>query len=193
MQPSLLQYLQLAKEGEPIVALLLGVCGAIVASFLAGLKLGAVRARRKLLSERDERRFAELYAPLWGLFLERHIEGSSAILAPYIWDRVENARTILMERRFSWRTLRRASVALVDKKVSSSYGMAFGSFPTSQILARIRGREHLADARLMSLIKAADLASNEGRDGHHGLHPEEIRLLDHIHDEYQRLENRLRT
>lgn len=193
MQGSILQYLQLAKESEPIVALLLAVCTSIIGSFFAGMKFGAVQTRRKLLSDREEKRFSELYAVLWALFLDRHVEGSSINLAPYFRDRLNNAQTILTERKFSWRTLRRAARALFDKRVSSSYEMAFGTFPTSQILTLLRGREHLADSKLLSLVKAADLASIEARDGHVGLHPEEIRLLDHIHDEYQRLSKRLRA
>jgi hypothetical protein len=174
------------RGNEPIFAMLGIVAGGLLTAFGGGYGLGVARTRRKLLAEQERQRFEKVYSPLWGMFLDKFVEGASSELSPRLRDRVANAREIL--NRSGRRKIRRAIAALFDREVSSSWEMAYGgSFPLGAITKHLKGKEHLADAKLMTLTKSANLASYE--EGHE-VTEQDMALLTHIYGEYHALNKR---
>jgi hypothetical protein len=143
--------------------------------------------QRALLRERFER----LYAPMRALFLDVHITTVSSTKYPYFRSRV---------RRF-WRQLQKVGLwrawrLLFDRGESRpSSEVEFGSFPFSAVERIASENATVADATLLRLINAVNRSRYESQIQDLGssryyarsLGDEEMALVDHIFDQYDRL------
>src|SRR2546428_2023591 len=96
--------------------------------------------------KRERERFKKIYAPMCALFLTRHITISSSTRAPYLKQRLDNARELYAKKRYL-----QVLKAIFDKKESEptaevEYG---GSFPMNQIHKIVKGNEMYCDERLL--------------------------------------------
>lgn len=176
--------------GEPVAshlpALLLG------SAIATTCKLGDVVARsagerRRAYRKRDQKRFAKIYRPLACLFITRHVEICVGVGAPTLAQRMACARSELFHYRSKWVGLRQAARALIDRRTTTSAEMALGTeFSMKAIIARVQANSEHADARLLQLMRRADLSLYEGR-GDGILTDEQIALIKHISDTHDAL------
>lgn len=120
---------------RPAVPALLWVTGISLASKLVGPAVSYAMERGQRSRVRDRERLIHLYRPLASLFLTRHVTTSRGIGAPYLGDRLENARSGFGAYRRRKVGMKRALRALFDRRISPSAEMEFGrDFPLSQII-----------------------------------------------------------
>jgi hypothetical protein len=148
--------------------------------------LGSVASLlRRLVPKTDKRereRFEKIYAPMYALFITRHITTSSSIGAPYFSQRIENAKE-LFERKKYWRALK----ALFDKKHSEpaaevEYG---GAFPMAQIHKIVKGNEMYCDEKLLILIARADRSHYEDMPSDREVTSAQLALYERIIDRHR--------
>lgn len=143
------------------------------------------RSRRRELAST---RLAKLYRPMLALFSDRHLTASSAILAPYLKNRVANALDALRTRRGPIRKFSGAWRALGDRKVSTSAEMEYGgAFPLEEIKSIMRDAPDCADAELMNRIRRADRSRYEDQPDGTEVTEDEYALAEHIFAEHDRL------
>lgn len=164
---------------------------AAVAALLAGIGGYVVRGRRER-TERLNARFTRIYAPLRALLLDTHIATWSGVMRPYFAQR----------RRHAWKSIwalpphpLRALRDLFDKRISSSTGVEFGYFPLNEIDAIVVANVEVADRELIGLIHWLRREQEEASRFEGDIDPEDIsdlqlKLRDHILDEYERLARR---
>jgi hypothetical protein len=162
----------------------LGGLGVVGVAFSAGYRTGKRTASRKLNSERELRRFSEIYAPCIGLFTTHHVTTVSSQAAPYFSQRWRNALELAGE--FRWRG---AFHALFDKQALPTTGeVEFGAdFPLDEITQILQGKEQFADDRLVNLVRRANRAQYENLPGPGRLTEVDIELLEHIEIEHAKL------
>lgn len=138
-------------------------------------------------NKRHLARFEKIYAPMYGLFLTRHITVYSSVRAPYLHQRIRNARELFEERRYL-----RAFKAIFDKKETEpSAEVEFGdSFPLSEIQRLVKGNEMYCDETLMNLIARADRSRYEDYPVRGGITVAELSLHEHIVRRHRALSKR---
>ncbi len=168
-----------------IAALLTMIGGA----YTFGVKQGYRTAKRDLNSDREAKRLSEIYAPLFGMFTTCHITTVSGRGAPHVRQRLRNARDLLIDEHRPVDAFR----ALFDKQEFGTSGeVEYGSdFPLSKITAHLRGKEHLADRKLILLVGRANRARYEDPPANRELTDEDLRLFNHISSEHESLVRRL--
>ena len=166
-----------------IVAALTLVGGA----FLVGRNIGRQEMKRENSYEREMKRYTDIYTPIVVMFAECHITTVSARGAPYLRQRLRNA----------WDELRKYRIvpalkALFDKQDTGVFGeVEYGrSFPHQSILSHLKGKEHLADPRLLWLVRTADRSQYEDRPEGNDLTHADLSLLSHVYHEYSKLAKR---
>lgn len=170
------------------ISAVVAVVGIAAGAFRIGLGVGHRRAVRDLNSDRERNRFAEIYAPIYGLFTTCHITAASARGAPYIRQRIRNAVAIIVDEH---RVLA-AAKALFDKQdLGTSAEVEYGGhFPLSDITKRLRGREQYADQALLNLVARSNRSQYEDMPDNGQLTDADLRLFNHICREYEKLSNR---
>jgi hypothetical protein len=162
----------------------LGGLGIVGAAYAAGYRSGKRAAIIKLNSERELRRFSEIYAPCIGLFTTHHVTTVWSQAAPHFSQRLRNALDFAEDSHW-----RRAFFALFDKQALTPSGeVEFGGdFPLDDITRILRGNEQFADDRLVSLVQRANRAQYEEMPRSSRLTTVDIELLEHIETEYAKL------
>ena len=135
-------------------------------------------------NKRELARFERIYAPMYSLFLTRHITTSSSIMAPYLGQRLRKARDLFAKRRYL-----RALMAVFDKQKTEpvaeiEYG---GSFPLGQIHRIVKGSEMYCDENLLHLIARADRSRYEDMAGDGDVTSDELALFQHIAKQHHTL------
>lgn len=150
--------------------------------------VSAMQAKRTRHRELANARLNHLYRPMLALFSERHLTASSAILAPYLRNRVGNAFGAFRSRRGSFRKFLGAWRALGDRKISTSAEMEYGgAFPLEEIKSFMRGAPECADAELINRIRRADRSRYEEQPEGTEVTQDEYALAEHIFAEHNRL------
>lgn len=146
------------------------------------------QAKRAKQRELASTRLTKLYRPMLALFSERHLTASSAILAPYLKNRLSNAFSVLRTRRGPVRKVSVAWRALGDRKISTSAEMEYGgAFPLEEIKSILRATADCADAELINLIRRADRSRYEDQPDGTEVTDDEYALAEHIFAEHDRL------
>lgn len=171
-----------------VVGILSSVATAIVG--LGGFIVKGRRERKERLGER----FTRVYAPLRALLLDTHVATWRSPRRPYLRER----------RKQAWKSIwrlppnpLRALRDLFDKDYSSSTGIEYGDpMPLEQITALATANVDVTDPELLRLIQWAQRERLEDRgtgrdDDPEYLSDSELRLLDYILDEYERLANKV--
>ena len=144
--------------------------------------------RRERRRERASTRLTKLYRPMLALFSDQHLTASSAILAPYVRNRVSNAWAALRQRRGVIRKAGASWRALGDKRISTSAEMEYGgTFPLDQIKALVCASPDCADGTLLNLLRQADRSRYEDQPQHSEVTDAEYALAQHIFAEHKRL------
>lgn len=135
-------------------------------------------------NKRELARFERIYAPMLSLFLTRHITTSSSIMAPYLGQRLRNARDLFAKHRYI-----RALKAVFDKQTTEptaeiEYG---GSFPLAHIHKIVKGNEMYCDEKLLNLIARADRSRYEDMPGDSDVTLDELALFQHIAKQHHAL------
>ena len=164
-----------------ILAVLLAAVPVVAGAYKYGKKRGASEERIRLDRDAKIQSLKQIYAPLFGLFITRHITYSSGRGAKYFRQRFANARRTLIDDRSPLMAVR----ALFDQQHTGisaevEYG---GDFPLREIQQQVRGREDLADRALLLAIASADRAEYERAYSrkHDGLlTDEQFQLFNHI-------------
>lgn len=132
---------------------------AMQAAYLRGKKKGAHEERLRLDRDWRVQCFTELYAPLFSLFITRHITSSIGRGAPHLRQRIRNACQILINER---RPVE-ATKAIFDHQVIGPFAeMEYGGdFPLKKIIDHVKSRPHLADEKLKLAVAKADRAEYE--------------------------------
>lgn len=174
----------------PNIPTLLWLTAISLASKLASLAIGQAIERGQRSRAQDLERLVTLYRPLASLFLTRHITGSRGIGAPYLRDRLENARSELGAHRRRTVGMKRAWQALFDKRITESAEIEFGGgFPLRQIIDLVKAQAEHVDTKLFDLVAWADRSQYEEPD--RGFLTEaEVALYEHIDREHRRLAKR---
>ncbi|KQN26377.1 hypothetical protein ASE86_09690 [Sphingomonas sp. Leaf33] len=145
-------------------------------------------ARRERQRNLASTRLTKLYRPMLALFSDQHLTASSAILAPYVRNRVSNAWEAVRQRRGVIRKAGAAWRALGDKCISTSAEMEYGGiFPLDQIKALVRVSADCADGTLLNLLRQADRSHYEDQPQHSEVTDAEYALAQHIFAEHERL------
>lgn len=171
------------KIGAALTTIVTALVGAFIWVYRRGLK----RGRDALSNELLRKRFELLYAPMFSLFLTRHVTSAKAVLAAYSKQRLKNAFAEASRGHFV-----RAIKALVDRKETKETAeVEFGGpFPLDQIHAILSGHESYADEQLLDWITRADRSRYEESD-EDGLTDSEYGLFRHIAATHSRLNRRL--
>ena len=147
--------------------------------------------RAKLNNERELKRFEEIYAPMYSLFTNMHMEGASAIMAPRFKHRWANALDeIDSDNRYRMRAWKRAWHALFDRQISRSVEVTHGSFPIVQIEKLLKGREQYADAKLVRMIQRANASMLDWQGDNDMLTDELYALYEYIDAQWEALNER---
>lgn len=156
-------------------------------AYVFGRHNGYRKAKIDLNSEREEKRFAEIYSPLMGLFTTCHITTASAQAAPYLRQRFWNALELAQEIK-----LVEALRALFDKQDLGTSGEVEygGPFPLSAITKHLKGREHFADQRLIILVAQANRAQYECQPEGSDLTNADLALFNHVYRQHEILASR---
>lgn len=163
--------------------------GVWVTGYGIGYRHAWGKAKRDRRYARDKSRFDEIYAPLYGLFLEESISICEGVGAPRLKHRVRLACSALHEGR-PWLFV---FAQLFEKHKSRGAGYDNGGyFPLTQINQRVSSREKYADKELLIQIARANRAAREGAGDENMLTEEELELYDHIVSEYLKLHKRLK-
>jgi hypothetical protein len=166
----------------------IGALALMVPVYEIGLRVGYKRAQLSINSEREQKRFSRLYAPMFGFFLHSHITTGTGRCAPYLWQRIQNSWTILAKRG----SINRAMKSLFDKQEHRSGEVEFGSdFPLSKINDLISGNEQFADATLLYLIARANRAQYEETPSESELTSADLALFDHICEQHRKQGKRI--
>lgn len=157
-------------------------------AFQAGITVGHNRAARKINAGRDSKRFANIYAPVYGFFTTCHITTVNAYGAPHFRQRIHNAKVALLENRRPLEAL----WALFDKQDMGTSGeVEYGSdFPLAAITKHLKGREQYADQSLLNLVARANRAQYEEIPTDRALTDADLQLFDHICAEHEKLSRR---
>jgi hypothetical protein len=160
-----------------LLAGLVGIIAAIVGFGIWLYRLGVNNGLKTVRQANLAKRYEILYAPMYSLFLTRHVTSARAILAPYLSQRWGYAKDHLRKGHLS-----QALVALFDKQPSKEVAeIEFGhSFPMAEILQILKGNEAYADEKLLELIRLADRAKYENQGDYDGMTDEEFDLFGHI-------------
>ena len=173
-------------EGTVLAALITAIV-----VVLGGIGRYVVRGRSER-TERLDKRFTFIYAPLRALLLDTHIAVYSGVTRPYFRQRL----------RHSWKSIwrlpphpRRAVLDLFDKRISSSTGIEYGSFPLSEIDKIVVANVEFADRELVELIhwlrrEHEELPHFEGDYNPEDISDPQLQLRDRILGEYDRLARR---
>lgn len=173
----------------PVAAPVLGI---LTITRAASAGSSAIVRRSKRRSEQARQRPLRVYRPMRMLFLDNHIGGSEATLAPRLRDRVRNAVAVLRSRRRSLRTLRAAGLALFDRQVLSAAEMDFGgSFPLGAMQRIAIGNAEHADATLLRLLEQANRSHCEDRPNAGEVTKGERLLAEHVLTEHDKLSRKL--
>lgn len=157
--PSLGETLPMSVRPYRVLALL--VLSVLFLAAVFGWLANAWSARRRRALDRDRQRLERVYAPLTGLFVDRHVVMSSVILAPRLRDRMPAVGRALRTGRWHQRMFG-ALKALHDSRTSTSSEIEFGrDFPLSDIKALVQAEAAIVDQRLRNLVRQADYSSYE--------------------------------
>ncbi|MCY2928503.1 MAG: hypothetical protein NTV86_03240 [Planctomycetota bacterium] len=158
----------------------------LVGAFLAGWRLG--KASRSASEKREilKQRLEKVYGPLRASLLGCHISTA----------RIGDLRSCRERIRDSFRDLVHLRVRAALREIrkyrdnNPAIGVDCGHFPMNEIREIASRNAHVADAKLLDLIHAADRAGWEaafpGR-GPDDLTEEDLALANHIWDEYTQL------
>ncbi|RAH95648.1 hypothetical protein DLJ53_34220 [Acuticoccus sediminis] len=169
----------------PLATLLLGAFAITraVSAFMSITQLKRARQR-----ELASARLNKLYQPMVALFIERHLTASSAILAPYLKNRIGNAFDAFRNGRGPFRKVSGAWRALGDRRVSTFAGMEYGGeFPLEEIKSIMRGATDFADIQLINCIRRADRSRYEEEHLGTEVTEDEYSLAEYIFSEHARL------
>jgi hypothetical protein len=181
------QLISVFKDSEPAVALILAVGAALIACLASGFAAGSTWTKYRLSSTTQFERFTKIYAPLRALFIDVHPIVTEGVGAPRFTQRLKIARDLLLDAKYPSKQLKRAFAALIDKRISRSQELDFGtSFPMGQIKECIRSASQFADPTLLRLVRLADAARSEAEE----LTTEEMDLLEHIYEQHEKLGKR---
>lgn len=160
----------------------------VAGAYEVGFQRGASKTSENLNSEREFKRFSEIYAPLYGLFTMLHITTVSATGAPYFRQRAKRALSILREERRIGDAFR----ALFDRQELGTTGEVEygGDFPIAGITRHVTGKEQFADRALLDLVSRANRAQYEDRPRAGELTSADLDLFNHICAQYDLLEKR---
>jgi hypothetical protein len=165
-----------------------GITGAsifVVEVGKSAISLGekTLRAKRR----QEKRRLTRIYRPIHILFLTRHIGETTSISAPYLRNRIRNAREAFFGTQYLRPAIRATVRALFDKRIRTTTEVEYGGdFPLRQILEIVRKNHTDADTQLMDLVRRADRAQYEDQQG--GIMTAaELSLFDHIFRQHSRL------
>jgi hypothetical protein len=132
---------------------------AMQAAYRHGKKKGAHEERLRLDRDWRIQCFTEIYAPLFSLFITRHVTSSTGRGAPHFRQRIRNAYQILINERRPVAAIK----AIFDHHVIGPFAEVEygGDFPLKQIVDHVKNRAHLADEKLKLAIGKADKAEYE--------------------------------
>jgi hypothetical protein len=132
---------------------------AMQAAYLHGKKNGIREERLRLDRDWRVQCFTELYAPLFNLFITRHITSSMGRDAPHLHQRLRNAYQIFVNERRPAEAMK----AIFDRQVIGPFSeMEYGGdFPLKKIIDHVKSRPHLADEKLKLAVAKADRAEYE--------------------------------
>jgi len=152
----------------------------------------ANRAAQTAVRRDQERlKLQKVIRPMVTLFATRHVTASSAVLAPRLIDRINEARHIWVERRNFYSRCKGAIKALGDRKELRSAEMEYGgAFPIDRILAIAEANTDYVDSTLHGFIRRADRSRYEDDPDHGPLTDEEYELFEHLWKEEKRLVKR---
>lgn len=176
------------EQVTPLFTVLSGL-GVVGAAFAVGHKTGYRSAKKTLNSERNLKRFTEIYAPLATLFITYHITWAQWSSRCSFQERLVNARKKLT-RRFR---LKEALFALFTTNTVEAtyceieYG---GEFPLLEITSIIRNKAEFADPRLVDLVGRSHLSKNKEKPKTYKLTEADWELVEYIQAEYKKLGRR---
>ena len=170
-----------------VLGTVLGALTVAGSAFEVGRRFGRRRARQEFAENRDLKRLNEIYAPIIGMFTECHITTSTGRGAPYLRQRLRNARDEFKDGRF-----KQSVRAVFDKQdLGTSGEVEYGnSFPLTRIIAHLRGREQYSDPELLYSVKRAARSHYEDDAAERELTEAELKLLNFVYQEYARLSER---
>lgn len=178
-------------EQTTLLVTVLGGLSVVGAALAVGYKSGYRSARKTLNSERNLKRFTEIYAPLVALFITYHITWEQWTSSYSFQERIVNARKKLKRRRRS--RLKDAIIALLfSRHVEATYREVEygGEFPLSEIVIIVRDNAKFADSKLIRLVSESDRSRNEEKPKASTFTDIEGDLMDYIYTEHKKLERR---
>lgn len=164
----------------------------LVAFWFLAYKLGYKRGKKLSIKSNDagaeQELFNKVYAPLRKLLIDTHITSGRVIMYPYFRTRLKRAYPYLRQG-----ALKKFFKAISDKGISKeAFDVEFGHFPLQSIEKIIKDNIEWCDAKIVSLLQSALRAKYETYYREvDNLNEEDIKLIDHIHDEYNRLNKKL--
>jgi hypothetical protein len=157
------------------------IYGALRGIYKWGFNNGSKVIRRTNLLAEYER----IYAPIYGLFLTKHLSITRAIIYPFFSQRFNNSKLLIKSGK-----IRDAILALFNEgETNEMAGFEYGDvFPIDGILEIVKGNEPYAEQRLLNLISSAHKSRMEELVlDETVLTDEEIELLNFVNKRYSEL------
>lgn len=169
-----------------VIGAIAAVLALLSVSFTAGVRSGTRRTKRALNDERRKAKFERIYAPAYALFLTRHITTCAGRAAPYLRQRLKNAKELILEQRRPVMAFK----ALFDKQDLGETGEVEygGDFPLNEITELVKYNSQFADREIGHLVARANRAKyEEYYEGNGMLTNAELQLFYHIANEHGRM------
>lgn len=144
---------------------------------------------RRRLWRASTNRYAQVYAPLVAKLSDVSITCASATGAAYFRQRLENARGELTAYKSRKRGIKKAWIALFDRKVFPTTGEVEygGVFPIGLIGNRVREHYAYCDDKLIALERNAVETRMVQNIADSDLSEDDVKLLNHIYEQHSRL------
>lgn len=156
--------------------------------YRSGYKTGQKSYEVTHTLEREQLRLNRVYAPLRKKLIDCHLTTVTFVKYPYFKMRWKRALPFL--KRFN---LKKCHKSLIDKEVSTDTGVDYGYFDLSYIEKIVKDNIDLCDSELVFLLQCVLREKHEmypfSKEGI--LYKEELKLIEHIYDEYAKLSKKL--
>lgn len=170
------------------VSALAGLVGFWFIAYGIGYKKGKRSLSKSQDVKTEQLLLDKIYAPLRRLLIDTHISSCQSIMYPYLRIRLKRASPYLKQRAFKkfFRTI-------FDKGISKkTTGVDFGCFPIELIENIVKDNIAWCDSKLVSLLQGALRVKYENPYKENlELDNEDIKLIDHIYNEYDKLNKKL--
>jgi hypothetical protein len=188
MDPKQTWLIEFLSSFTGVLVSIITILGLISSAFMTGWRLAKARAVKDERLALMRKRLEKIYAPLRAVLMDVYITTVSSALHPYFRWRLR--RFLKNPDRLAFRYRLKY---LFDRGVRKSISVEFGHFPLTEIHRIASTNVDVADPKLLDLIQRVDRARHELPPDPMSdeITEDELVLIDHIWEQYDRLSKKL--